>query len=160
MAGECNKLFDRNNLSSVADVEQVGVSFCYLPWKLTPCCEQNCATGLTAEGKVPKGVVEDLVILLENKNLRCVFITRVTHGSFRCSSLNAHVFLSSTDKARLIALYIIYRDGVSDEDRRRLYQHARLSSMDQDAVNALIHLGARVVRVRVNSPVNYGSQHP
>ncbi|CAE6413168.1 unnamed protein product [Rhizoctonia solani] len=84
--------------------------------------EQNCATGQTAEGKVPKSVVEDLVLLLENKNL------------------------SSTDKARLIALYIMYRDGVSDEDKRRLYQHARLSNMDQDAVNALIYLGTRVVR--------------
>ncbi|CEL61750.1 Protein transport protein sec1 OS=Schizosaccharomyces pombe (strain 972 / ATCC 24843) GN=sec1 PE=3 SV=1 [Rhizoctonia solani AG-1 IB] len=104
MAGECNKLFDQNNLSAVADVEQ------------------NCATGQTAEGKVPKSVVEDLVLLLENRNL------------------------SSTDKARLIALYIMYRDGVSDEDKRRLYQHARLSNMDQDAVNALTYLGARIVR--------------
>ncbi|KAG8733511.1 vacuolar sorting protein VPS33/slp1 [Ceratobasidium sp. 423] len=104
MAGECNRLFDQNNLSAVADVEQ------------------NCATGQTAEGKVPKSVVEDLVLLLENKNL------------------------SSTDKARLIALYIMYRDGVSEEDKRRLYQHARLSNMDQDAVNALTYLGTRVVR--------------
>ncbi|CAE7050700.1 unnamed protein product [Rhizoctonia solani] len=104
MAGECNKLFDQNNLSAVADVEQ------------------NCATGETAEGKVPKSVVEDLVLLLENK------------------------YLSSTDKARLIALYIMFRDGVSEEDKRRLYQHARLSNMDQDAVNALAYLGARVVR--------------
>ncbi|KAF8677405.1 STXBP unc-18 SEC1 family [Rhizoctonia solani] len=104
MAGECNKLFDQNNLSAVADVEQ------------------NCATGETAEGKVPKSVVEDLVLLLENRNL------------------------SSTDKARLIGLYIMYRDGVSDEDKRRLYQHARLSNMDQDAVNALTYLGTRIVR--------------
>ncbi|CAE6359673.1 unnamed protein product [Rhizoctonia solani] len=104
MAGECNKLFDQNDLSAVADVEQ------------------NCATGQTAEGKVPKSVVEDLVLLLENKNL------------------------SSTDKARLIALYIMYRDGVTEEDKRRLYQHARLSNMDQDAVNALTYLGTRVVR--------------
>ena len=38
---------------------------------------------------------------------------------------------------RIIALYIQYRDGVPDEDRRRLYQHARLSLAEQDAVNAL-----------------------
>ncbi|QRV88945.1 Ras opposite protein [Ceratobasidium sp. AG-Ba] len=104
MAGECNRLFDQNNLSAVADVEQ------------------NCATGQTAEGKVPKSVIEDLVLLLENRNL------------------------TSTDKARLIALYIMYRDGVSDEDRRRLFQHAKLSNMDQDAVNGLTYLGARVTR--------------
>ncbi|KAG9128259.1 vacuolar sorting protein VPS33/slp1 [Ceratobasidium sp. 392] len=104
MAGECNKIFDQNNLSAAADVEQ------------------NCATGQTAEGKVPKSVIEDLVLLLENKNL------------------------TSTDKARLIALYIMYRDGVSDEDRRRLFQHAKLSNMDQDAVNGLSYLGIRVTR--------------
>ncbi|KAF8605962.1 Sec1-like snare protein [Ceratobasidium sp. AG-I] len=108
MAGECNSMFDQNNLSGVADVEQAS--------------ELNCAMGQTAEGKVPKSVIEDLVLLLENKNL------------------------TSTDKARLIALYIMYRDGVSDEDRRRLFQHAKLSTMDQDAVNGLTYLGSRVMR--------------
>lgn len=42
----------------------------------------------------------------------------------------------------------MYRDGVSDEDRRRLFQHAKLSTMDQDAVNGLTYLGSRVMRVR------------
>lgn len=47
----------------------------------------------------------------------------------------------------MIALYIMHRDGVPDEDRRRLYQHARLGMVEQDAVNALVHLGVRVSRV-------------
>jgi hypothetical protein len=47
---------------------------------------------------------------------------------------------------RIIALYILHRDGVPDEDRRRLYQHARLSLAEQDAVNALALLGARISR--------------
>lgn len=47
----------------------------------------------------------------------------------------------------MIALYIMYRDGVPDEDRRRLYQHARLGMADQDAVNSLSHLGVRITRV-------------
>lgn len=50
-------------------------------------------------------------------------------------------------KVRIIALYIHYRDGVPDEDRRRLYQHARLTLSEQDAVNALEHLGVRITRV-------------
>lgn len=50
-------------------------------------------------------------------------------------------------KVRIIALYIQYRDGVPDEDRRRLYQHARLTLSEQDAVNALEHLGIRITRV-------------
>lgn len=36
---------------------------------------------------------------------------------------------------------------MADEDRRRLYQHARLSLSEQDAINNLIHLGARVIKV-------------
>ena len=47
----------------------------------------------------------------------------------------------------MIALYIQYRDGVPDEDRRRLYQHARLPMAEQDAVNALVHFGVRVTKV-------------
>lgn len=50
---------------------------------------------------------------------------------------------------RIIALYVQYRDGVPDEDRRRLFQHARLSLAEQDAVNALTYLGARITRVRL-----------
>ena len=53
----------------------------------------------------------------------------------------------NANKARIVALYIQHRDGVPDEDRRRLYQHARLSLSEQDAVNALVHLGVRVSRV-------------
>jgi syntaxin-binding protein 1 len=48
---------------------------------------------------------------------------------------------------RIVALYIQFRDGVPDEDRRRLYQHARLSIPDQEAVNALVHMGVRISRV-------------
>ncbi len=46
-----------------------------------------------------------------------------------------------------MALYIQYRDGVPEEDKRRLYQHARLNISEQDAVNSLIHMGVRVTRV-------------
>jgi syntaxin-binding protein 1 len=53
---------------------------------------------------------------------------------------------SNANKVRIIALYILHRDGVPDEDRRRLYQHARLSLAEQDAVNALLFLGVRISR--------------
>lgn len=46
-----------------------------------------------------------------------------------------------------MALYVQFRDGVPDEDRRRLYQHARLTLAEQDAINALAHLGVRISRV-------------
>lgn len=57
---------------------------------------------------------------------------------------------SNMRKVRIIALYIQYRDGVPDEDRRRLYQHARLTLAEQDVVNALVHFGVRISRVRLS----------
>ncbi|KAK0239011.1 Sec1-like snare protein [Armillaria nabsnona] len=104
MAQECMGIFERDKLPVVANVEQ------------------NCATGLTAEGKTPKKLVEEMVPLLDSREV-----------------INAN-------KVRVIALYIQHRDGVPDEDRRRLYQHARLSLAEQDAVNALALLGVRISR--------------
>jgi syntaxin-binding protein 1 len=51
------------------------------------------------------------------------------------------------NKVRIVALYIQFRDGVPEEDRRRLYQHARLTIPEQEAVNALVHMGVRITRV-------------
>ncbi|TCD69157.1 vacuolar sorting protein VPS33/slp1 [Steccherinum ochraceum] len=104
MAQECMGIFEKDKLPIIGNVEQ------------------NCATGLTAEGKTPKTLVEEMVPLLDSRD---------THNS---------------NKVRVIALYIQFRDGVPEEDKRRLYQHARLSLPDQDAVNALVHLGLRVSR--------------
>ena len=42
----------------------------------------------------------------------------------------------------------MYRDGVPEEDQRRLFQHARLSLAEQDAVRNLSRLGVRLNRVR------------
>ncbi|KAH9975721.1 ras opposite [Lactifluus volemus] len=104
MAQECMDIFERDKLPVVATVEQ------------------NCSTGLTSEGKTPKTLVEEMVPLLDSRDV-----------------LNSN-------KVRVIALYIQYREGVPDEDRRRLYQHARLSRPEMDAVNALVHLGVRINR--------------
>lgn len=84
--------------------------------------EQNCATRLTPEGQKPRTLVEEMVPLLDD-------------GS-----------VSNADKVRIIALYIMYCEGVNDEDRKRLFQHARLSLHERDAVNNLAHLGAQVVK--------------
>ncbi|KAN0088471.1 Sec1-like protein [Tylopilus felleus] len=104
MAQECMGIFEKDKLSQVANVEQC------------------CATGVTAEGKSPKTLVEEMVPLLDGQDI------------------------SNLNKVRMVALYVMYRDGVPDEDRRRLYQHARLRVAEQDAVNSLSHLGVRITR--------------
>ncbi len=104
MAQNCMNIFERTKLASQANVEQC------------------CATRVTAEGSKPKMLVEEMVTLLDDRNI------------------------SAQDKVRIIALYIMYSDGVPDEDRRRLFQHARLGLQDMDAVNNLVLLGGRVVK--------------
>lgn len=84
--------------------------------------EQNSATGETPQGAKPRSLVEEMVPLLDDPQI------------------------SNADKVRIIALYILFCDGVHDEDRRRLFQHARLGNGEMTAVNNLVHLGARIVR--------------
>lgn len=84
--------------------------------------EQNCATRLTPEGQKPRTLVEEMVPLLDDRGV------------------------SNADKVRIIALYIMYCEGVNDEDRKRLFQHARLGLHEMDAVNNLVHLGVQVVK--------------
>ena len=63
------------------------------------------------------------------------------------ASSQTNLLSRNANKVRIIALYIQHRDGVPEEDRRRLYQHARLSLPEQDAVNAMELIGVRLGRV-------------
>lgn len=54
MAQECMGIFERDKLPAAATVEQ------------------NCATGLTAEGKTPKHLVEEMVPLLDSREVQYV----------------------------------------------------------------------------------------
>lgn len=84
--------------------------------------EQNCSTRLTPEGQKPRTLVEDMVTLLDDRSV------------------------SNADKVRIIALYIMYCEGVNDEDKKRLFQHARLSLHEMEAVNNLTLLGVQIAK--------------
>ncbi|KAF8347811.1 ras opposite [Amanita rubescens] len=118
MAQECMDIFERDKLPVIGNVEQC------------------CATGLTAEGKSPKSLVEEMVPLIDSREV-----------------INAN-------KVRVVALYIQYRDGVPDEDKRRLYQHARLNISEQDAVNSLVHMGVRITRTATDRETKKRKQKP
>lgn len=49
---------------------------------------------------------------------------------------------------RVIVLYAWYRDGVPEEDLRRLFEHARLTKDERAAIQNFGRLGLRVSRVR------------
>lgn len=79
--------------------------------------------------------------ILDSRDVMYVLTISQVHG------LHSFNEFRNANKVRIIALYIQYRDGVPDEDRRRLYQHARLTLPEQEAVNALVHLGVRISKV-------------
>lgn len=132
-------IFERDKLPLVANVEQVWSKYVHPLFVLT--LDQNCATGLTPEGKPPKQLVEEMVPILDSREVMYATLALLTLHPTYSSHRNAN-------KVRIIALYIQFREGVPDEDRRRLYQHARLSLAEQDAVNALTQFGVRISRVR------------
>ncbi|CAO3662477.1 unnamed protein product [Umbelopsis vinacea] len=87
--------------------------------------EQNMATGETPSGDVPKTVVLDMVPLLDDP------------------------YVTPLDKARLLMLYIISKEGgIFEEDRKKLLEHARLPRDLREAINNLSILGVKVTRVQ------------
>ncbi|CAO3693040.1 unnamed protein product [Rhizopus stolonifer] len=87
--------------------------------------EQNMATAETADGETPKTIVLDMVPLLADS----------------CTS--------PVDKARLLMLYIIWKEGgVFEDDKRKLMEHAQLPSKLRDAINNLSFLGVKLTRTR------------
>ncbi|CAO3670948.1 unnamed protein product [Rhizopus stolonifer] len=87
--------------------------------------EQNMATSETADGETPKTVLLDMVPLLGDPTI------------------------SNTDKARLLMLYIIWKENnVGEEEKQKLIGHAKLSSELRDAVNNLTVLGIKQQRVK------------
>lgn len=82
-------------------------------------------TGETADGETPKTIVLDMVPLLDDPHV------------------------SPTDKARLLMLYIIWKEGgIFEDDKRKLIEHAKLRGEYRAAVNNLPLIGVKLTRVR------------
>ncbi|KAJ8100727.1 Sec1-like protein [Lipomyces tetrasporus] len=84
--------------------------------------EQCLATALTPEGKPPKTVLEELVPLLDDEHV------------------------STRDRVRIIALYLLYREGIVESDFAKLCKHAKLSSMDMHLIRNMDLLGAKIFK--------------
>lgn len=53
--------------------------------------------------------------------------------------------ISSFDKIRIIALYVIVKNGISEENLNKLFTHAQINLRDQYMVRNLSFLGINVV---------------
>lgn len=146
MAEKCMTLFDKKKLPASANVEQVRASAFLLPRHAADLLSPNAVLcdGCDAGGQDAKDARRGDGAPAE----------RPFRQVRRLSSLARLVLVqltqtscSSTDKLRIIALYIMHRDGVPEGDKKRLYQHARLALHEMDAVDNLKHLGVNVDKV-------------
>ena len=82
--------------------------------------EQTLATGLDEDFRKPKNVLESVVRLLDDEAI------------------------TSTDRLRLIIMYILYRGGVITDDVKKLLTHSALPPQDGEVISNLENLGGRM----------------
>jgi len=44
----------------------------------------------------------------------------------------------------------MYKNGILEEDRRKLLAHARITLEENDAINNLLLFGVKLIKVRIN----------
>ncbi|KAI8942750.1 hypothetical protein NX059_000794 [Plenodomus lindquistii] len=84
--------------------------------------EQCLATGLDEDYRKPKNMADQVVRTLDEAEV------------------------TPSDRLRLIALYILFKDGILPADLQKLLFHAQLAPPDGDVIRNLDLLGARVSR--------------
>jgi len=84
--------------------------------------KQTLATGLDEDFKKPKGIAEQLIRLLDDENV------------------------TSPDRMRLLALYLIFRDGLFYPDLEKLMLHAGIPNAEVEKLLNLQYLGVKVER--------------
>lgn len=83
---------------------------------------QSLATGLDEDFKKPKNLADQLVRLLDEESIK------------------------HSDRLRLIALYLLYKNGLLPSDLQMLLAHAQLPPQDTAVLQNLGLLGARVAK--------------
>lgn len=63
--------------------------------------------------------------------------------------------VSNNDKLRIIALYVISKNGITDENLNRLVHHAQISPDDKQTIVNIANLGINVVVDVINQFNSY-----
>lgn len=83
--------------------------------------EQDLSTGIDAEGERVRDAMKLMVPLLIDPAVRC------------------------EDRLRLILLYILSKNGITDENLNKLLQHANISMADKETITNAAYLGLNIV---------------
>jgi hypothetical protein len=136
--------FEKEKLSDMASVEQV----CYilsLEGTFATLYSPQCfATGLISEGKswwkrwCPSLEQRGSVSHSRRPVIRFAYLLLSNNNSETC--------IKSESSLCIFNVVMAFH-----EDRRRLYQPAKLMLAEQDAVNVLVHFGVRITRVCISS---------
>jgi syntaxin-binding protein 1 len=121
MAQDCMTEFQGRKLSDIAGLEQVRhFDGAFYTFVLT--MAQTLATGLDEDYRKPKNIADQLVRMLDLDEV------------------------IPPDRLRLIALYVLFKDGILAADVDKLLRHAQLPGQDQAILFNLELLGAHVSR--------------
>ena len=84
--------------------------------------EQNLATGESSNGDSLKNIIGDIVEILDEPAIRI------------------------DDKLIIVMLYIYFKGGIKDEDRKKLLEHANIPYQDAEALTNYAYLGVQLTK--------------
>lgn len=102
--------------------------------------EQDLAMGTDAEGEKIKDHMRNIVpILLDT--VRKIFFFLL----FQSLIIIFLQSVSNYDKVRIIALYVMIKNGISEENLSKLFTHAQIEPREQEMIRNLNFLGVNVI---------------
>lgn len=106
--------------------------------------EQDLAMGTDAEGEKIKDHMKNIVpILLDSVSSHFESPKFSIFNRDLCDiSLQS---ISNYDKIRIIALYCMVKNGITEENLRKLFSHAQIGEKEQDMVRNLSFLGVNTI---------------